>query len=570
MGNSTKKATLLRSLNTVQRKAVEHTEGPSLILAGAGSGKTRVLTHKIAYLIQRKGVNPGNILAMTFTNKAAKEMRERISELLHGELRGLWIGTFHSNFARILRKDCVKIGYTPNFVIYDEADQLSLLKTVINELEIIGAQNLNPKQIQSYIKFVKNSSISLEEFKLHNQVLTNQVFYDIFTRYNSKLQRNNAMDFEDLLGKSHELFRLFPSVLSYYQKLFQYILVDEYQDTNRVQYNLIKLLGEKHRNISVVGDDDQSIYRWRGAEIRNILDFEQDFPDCKIFRLEQNYRSTANILRTAHSIIRNNLHRMEKELWTQKADGEKITLKVVDTSRDEANYVVQKIEEEIQNHSRNFSDFALLFRINAQSRALEDALRNRGINYVIVGGIRFYERKEIKDILAYLKLLVNPNDSVSLKRIINFPVRGIGKTTIERLEQFSAQKDVPLIECLSRAEEIPSLQKSKILTLKNLGVFLQRYIDLKEQLSPAELASSLINELGILTLLKNEGTEEAATRLENIKELINGIEEFIKSNPELTLEHYLESVALITSVDNWDRTFNAVSLLTLHSAKGLE
>ncbi|NOZ63017.1 MAG: UvrD-helicase domain-containing protein [Calditrichaeota bacterium] len=570
MGNKEKQTTLLRNLNSVQRKAVEHTNGPSLILAGAGSGKTRVLTHKIAYLIERKGINPGNILAMTFTNKAAREMKERISALLNGELRGLWIGTFHSNFARILRKDCSKIGYTPSFVIYDEADQLSLVKSVINELEIINAQNLKPKQIQSYIKIIKNSSISLEEFKLRNPALSNEVFYDIFNRYNNRLLQNNAMDFEDLLGKSHELFRLFPTVLSHYQELFHYILVDEYQDTNRIQYKLIKLLGEKHRNISVVGDDDQSIYRWRGAEIRNILDFEKDFPDCKIFRLEQNYRSTANILHIAHSIIRNNYNRMDKELWTKKGEGEKITLKIVNNASDEANYVVMKIEEEMQKNHHNFSDFAVLFRINAQSRALEDALRSRGINYIIVGGIRFYERKEIKDVLAYLKLLANPQDSVSLKRIINYPARGIGKTTIERLEEFCAQKNISLFNCLLKAHEVGSLQKSKVSTLKQLGEFLQRYVSLKEQLSPSELTSALIDELGILLALKAEGTEEAATRMENIKELINGIKEFSKQNSELTLEHYLESVALITSVDNWDRSVNAVSLLTLHSAKGLE
>ncbi len=570
MVKNKKQIAILRNLNSVQRQAVEYTEGPSLILAGAGSGKTRVLTHKIAYLIERKNVNPENILAMTFTNKAAKEMKERISSLLNGELRGLWIGTFHSNFARILRKDCSKIGYSSSFVIYDEADQLSLIKSILNEMDIIKGQNIKPKQIQSYIKFIKNSSISLEEFRLKNPTLSNEVFYDIFNRYSERLIENNAMDFEDLLVKTYELFRLFPSVLNYYQNLFRYLLVDEYQDTNRIQYQLIKMLAEKHRNISVVGDDDQSIYRWRGAEIRNILDFEKDFAECKVFRLEQNYRSTSNILKAAHSIIVHNRNRMEKELWTQKNDGEKITVKVTDSSYEEAYYVVQKIEEEMQKNHRNFSDFAILFRTNAQSRALEDALRNTGISYIIIGGIRFYERKEIKDILAYLKLLVNPQDSVSLKRIINYPTRGIGKTTIEHLERFSFQNNISLFDTLLRADEVTSINKTKALKIKQFGKLLSRYMQLKEELSPAELTSALIDELGILAELKAEGTEEAATKMENIKELVNGIREFSKQYEEQKLENYLESVALITSVDNWDRTVNAVSLLTLHSAKGLE
>lgn len=565
-----KQLTILRGLNSVQKEAVLHTEGPSLILAGAGSGKTRVLTHKIAYLIKKKGVSPDNILAMTFTNKAANEMKERISQLLSGNIKGLWIGTFHSNFARILRKNCEKIGYSQNFVIYDEADSLSVIKTVLNEMQDFVRKTVEPKRILAYIKFIKNSAISLEDFRLRRSDLTSELVTDIYRRYNARLKENGAMDFEDLLGNCYDLFSLFPDVLGYYQNLFKYILVDEYQDTNRIQYLVLKLLAAKHGNITVVGDDDQSIYRWRGAEIRNILDFEADFPKCKIFRLEQNYRSTQNILNVANSIIVHNRNRMEKELWTKKEDGEKITLKITDTSASEAEYVVQKIQEEIQKNNRNFSDFAVLFRINAQSRALEEALQSYGINYVVVGGIRFYERKEIKDILAYLRVLVNPDDSVSLKRIINFPARGIGKATIDKLEQFASREKISLFDAIEMVDKISSLQKSKIAKLKTLHQVLNRYRKLGDELSPAEIASALIDEIGIFKILKEENTEDSISRMDNIKELLNGIKEFSIRFPNQKLENYLENVALITSVDNWDRSVNAVSLLTLHSAKGLE
>lgn len=563
---------LLRNLNSVQRQAVEKIDGPNLILAGAGSGKTRVLTNKIAYLIQRKKVKPENILAMTFTNKAANEMKERVETLLNEDVKGLWIGTFHSLFARILRRKCDNLGYSANFIIYDESDQLSMIKSVLTEINIPASQAIEPRQIRSKIKYLKNSNIPPEKFKLYSDSFSDDVFQQIFQIYQTRLQQNNAMDFEDLLLKSIDLFKLFPSILEYYQNLFHYILVDEYQDTNRLQYELIKLLGQKHRNISVVGDDDQSIYRWRGAEIRNILDFEHDYPDCSIFKLEQNYRSTGNILTVAHSIISHNRNRMEKELWTKKELGDRVTFMLANDAHDEAAKIVQKIEEEIQEKELNFTDFAVLYRTNAQSRAIEEVLKNRGITYIVVGGIRFYERKEIKDVLSYLRVLVNPNDSVSLKRIINYPARGIGDATVKKLEEFSKNNKLTLFESLSQAERIDSIGSKTKNIFIHFHNLIQKYINLQKEgtLTISELVATLIGELEIISVLKQEGTFEAQNRIDNIRELLNGITEFIAENPHLSLEHYLENITLITDVDNWDSKTNAVSLLTIHSAKGLE
>ncbi len=563
---------LLKNLNSVQRQAVEKIEGPNLILAGAGSGKTRVLTHKIAYLIQRKKVKPENILAMTFTNKAANEMKDRVEALLKGSVKGLWIGTFHSLFSRILRIDCDKLGYTSSFVIYDESDQLSMIKSVLSEFNIPSPQAIEPRKIRSRIKYLKNSNIPPEKFKFYIENLSDELFHQIFHNYNVRLQQNNAMDFEDLLLRSIDLFKLFPSILDYYQNKFHYILVDEYQDTNRLQYELIKLLGQKHRNISVVGDDDQSIYRWRGAEIRNILDYEKDYPDCTVFKLEQNYRSTSNILTTAHSIISHNRHRMKKELWTKKELGDKVTFMAADDAHDEAIKIVQKIEQEIGEKELNFSDFAILYRTNAQSRAIEEVLKNRGIGYVIVGGIRFYERKEIKDVLAYLRLLVSPSDSISLKRIINYPARKIGDATIKKLEEYGRKNNLTLFETLSHIDKIESIGAKTKASLVDFNNLIKKYRSLKEEetITIIELVASLIGELDLIAIFKQEGTFEAQNRIENIQELINGISEFISENPHLSLEHYLENIALVTDVDAWETKSNAVSLLTLHSAKGLE
>ena len=563
---------LLRNLNSVQRQAVEKIGGPNLILAGAGSGKTRVLTHKIAYLIRRKKVKPENILAMTFTNKAANEMKDRVEALLKGEVKGLWIGTFHSLFARILRRNSDKLGYTSSFVIYDESDQMALIKSVLSEFNISKTQPVDARKIRSKIKYLKNANIPPEKFKFYIEDLSDELLHQIFQTYQARLQQNNAMDFEDLLLKSVELFKLFPSILDYYQNKFHYILVDEYQDTNRLQYELIKLLGQKHHNVSVVGDDDQSIYRWRGAEIRNILDFEQDYPDCTVFKLEQNYRSSSNILTVAHSIISHNRNRMEKELWTKKELGDRVTFMLADSAYDEAYKIVHKIEQEIGEKDLNFSDFAILYRTNAQSRAIEEVLKNRGIGYIIVGGIRFYERKEIKDVLAYLRVLVNPNDSVSLKRIINYPARKIGNATIKKLEDYGRKNNITLFETLSHIDKIDSIGAKTKASLVDFNNLIKKYSSLKaeETFTISELVATLIGELDLIAIFKQEGTFEAQNRIDNLRELISGISEFISENPHLSLEHYLENIALVTDVDNWDNKNNAVSLLTLHSAKGLE
>ncbi len=563
---------LLRNLNTVQRQAVEKIDGPNLILAGAGSGKTRVLTHKIAYLIKRKKVSPENILAMTFTNKAANEMKDRVEALLEDTIRGLWIGTFHSIFARILRSNCEKLGYGSNFVIYDESDQLSLIRSVLADFNLSSSLAAEPKTIRSRIKKLKNASIPPEKFNLYSSSFGDDVFLQIYQTYQARLLQNNAMDFEDLLLRSKDLFTLFPLTLNYYQNQFHYLLVDEYQDTNRLQYELIKLIGQKHKNISVVGDDDQSIYRWRGAEIRNILDFESDYSDCAIFKLEQNYRSTSNILAVAHSIISHNRNRMEKELWTKKELGERATFMLAFNAHDEATQIVQKIEEEIQAKELNFFDFAILYRTNAQSRAIEEILRSRGINYAVVGGTKFYDRKEIKDVLAYLRVLVNPNDSINLKRIINYPARGIGNTTVKKLEEFANANNLSLFESLSHLDKINSIGTKTINNLFNFYNLIQKYSNLNKEgiLTVNELVATLIGELEIISILKQEGSFEAQNKIENIRELLNGINEFLLENPQLGLVHYLENIALVSDVDNWDSKANSVSLLTLHSAKGLE
>ncbi len=561
---------MLRTLNAVQKQAVEKFNGPNLILAGAGSGKTRVLTHKIAYLIKRKNVPPYHILAMTFTNKAAREMKNRVEALLKGEVTDLWIGTFHSIFAKILRRECEKLGYQKNFVIYDESDQLSLIKSIIAESERDDAKTINPKKVQSRIKRLKNSTILRPELMPSPENSEDEIIQTIFFAYVNQLMFNNAMDFEDLLLKSIELFSNFPLVLQYYQKKFNYILVDEYQDTNRSQYELIKFLVREHRNISVVGDDDQSIYRWRGAEVRNILDFESDFPECSVFRMEQNYRSTSTILEIAHSIIRHNINRMDKQLWTKNNTGDKVSLFIANDASGEAFEIVRHIEKEIQQNQRNFCDFAILYRTNAQSRALEEVFRFKSISYVVIGGVRFYERKEIKDVLAYLKVLVNPNDSVSLKRIINYPARGIGDTTLHKIEQFCIKNEINFYNGLERIHEIGTIAKRTQNKISDFLNLIKKYKKLKTTIDVAELIAAMVDELGIINLFKDEDTVESKSRIENIRELITGINEFLENNPNWDLEHYLENVALITDVDNWDTSKNSVSMLTLHSAKGLE
>jgi DNA helicase-2/ATP-dependent DNA helicase PcrA len=552
-------------------------DGPALVLAGAGSGKTRVLTHRIAYLIERGAVRPDNILAATFTNKAAQEMHERLSRLISVGLSrhhhdGLWVGTFHSLCARMLRQNADRLGFSRQFSIYDSEDQLGLIRQIISDLDI-SFPNLTPGNIHYRISRAKNGQglIAGDGDK------RDEIIAQVYAHYQKRLRENNAMDFDDLLLYPLELFRQYPDVLASYTNRFRYVLVDEFQDTNRTQYVFLQALASRSRNVFAVGDDDQSIYRWRGAEVRNIIDFEQDFPDCKIFRLEQNYRSTSNILDAAHSVIARNRQRLPKKLWTQREAGEPVALLEADNEFHEAQIILDKISEEISyhngartgsaSHSHTFKDFAILYRTNAQSRVIEDALRRAGIPYVIVGGLRFYERKEVKDVLAYMRLATNPADSVSLRRIINYPLRGIGDATIKKLEEFARGNNLALLHALNRVGEIATIKAGLRNKVLEFYEFINRYASLKTELSLLEWASALVDATGIVRLLKSESAQE---RIDNVRELLNSVNEFTKQVPNATIEGYLERVSLVTDIDAWDEKSNAVTLMTLHSAKGLE
>ena len=561
---------LTADLNDAQSQAVTKTDGPVLILAGAGSGKTRVLTYRIAWLLANGLAEPREILAMTFTNKAAGEMRERVRKLVPEMLSGMWIGTFHSLFARLLRREAERINYAANFAIYDDDDQNSLIKSVLNDLKI-SVNDFPPRMIAYKISSAKNAFILPEEFTRMATTRQDQIIATIYSAYQIRLRENNAMDFDDLLIKPIQLFQAYPLVLEHYQERFRYILVDEYQDTNHAQYVALRMLAARHRNICVVGDDDQSIYRWRGAEIRNILDFESDYPDCAKFRLEQNYRSTRNILAVAHSVVRNNRQRHEKKLWTEKSAGDLITLLEVEDDLEEARTVVNKLALEMRANHMDFQDIAVLYRTNAQSRVLEEALRRENIPYIIVGGVKFYERKEVKDVIAYLRLLSNPADTISLRRIINYPARGIGETTLGRIEAYAQEKKISIFAATGQIQQIAGIAARTAEQVASFHALMNKYTSLRTEISPAELAASLVNELGILREFKQEGTIEALSRAENVRELLLAIAEFSSSaGDEASLDSFLENVALTTDLDNWDDRANAVTLMTLHSAKGLE
>jgi DNA helicase-2/ATP-dependent DNA helicase PcrA len=559
----------LKDLNKEQREAVKWINGPVLILAGPGSGKTRVLTYKIAYLLSL-GVKPYEILALTFTNKAANEMKERAFNLVGDPAKNVTIGTFHSVFAKILRVEAEKLGYTKNFTIYDQDDSLSLIKNLIKELNF-SEDSINAGIVQSKISNAKNALITPDGYlSMAENQFELKVAY-IYKAYQTALFQRNAMDFDDLLVKAVELFVNFQDVLEKYQSRFKYILVDEYQDTNRVQYILLKMLAQKHRNLCVIGDDAQSIYSWRGAEIRNIIDFKSDFPDCKIFKLEQNYRSTKKILRAADSVIKNNTEQILKNLWTDNNEGEPIVVVECKDERDEAERVVHFIKEEIRKNKYNLRDFVILYRTNAQSRSFEDELRRERLPYTIVGSIAFYKRKEVKDILAYLRLIVNPKDDESFLRVINFPSRGIGEATIDRVRAFASVKGISLFEAISRSNSIPGLTDRARKNLFNFYLLIQKYIDLKDKISAGELSRALIDDLGLIRLYKEDGSPEALQRIENIEELLSAITEFSNENPEKNaLEKFLEEVSLISDIDTWENKRDTITLMTLHSAKGLE
>jgi DNA helicase II / ATP-dependent DNA helicase PcrA len=558
----------LDELNPEQQKAVKAVDGPVMIIAGAGSGKTRVLTFRAAHLIDLR-VRPESILALTFTNKAANEMKSRIVSLVGDSSRQLWMGTFHSVFARILRFEAERIGYTRSFTIYDSDDSLTLIRGIMNSLSISG-QQFSPQGIRSRISMAKNSLSSPRAMMDGGADPLTERTAKVFEEYERRLKKSNAMDFDDLLLKPLEVFAKFPDVLERYQYRFKYLMVDEYQDTNRVQYRLIKELAKLHRNVCVVGDDAQSIYSFRGADIRNILDFEKDYADCKVFRLEQNYRSTGTILAAADSIIRRNIDQIPKKLWTENGPGEPVTVHTCADDRDEGYRVVAKVQEESLKKKLDLKDFAVLYRTNAQSRSIEDALRRSGIPYVIVGGVAFYKRKEIKDVLAYLAVIVNPADTESLQRIINVPGRGIGDTSVTKLRAAAAEHGLSLYDLLAskHLEGLLSARTEK--AAREFRALLGRYVARKDEMSVGELSRALVDEIGVLSALKEENTPEALVRIENIQELVSALSEFAARGEEVGLEDFLQEVSLVSDVDQADFGRNAVTLMTLHAAKGLE
>ena len=556
-------------LNEMQRKAVLKTEGPVLILAGAGSGKTRVITNRIAYLIEECGVNPWNIMAITFTNKAAGEMRERVDDMVGFGSESIWVSTFHSTCVKILRRYIDRIGYDNSFTIYDTDDQKSVMKDICKRLQI-DTKNLKEKTILGYISSAKNEMVSPERYMKINQSDYHMTkVAQAYKEYQETLKKNNALDFDDLLVLAVELFRNCPDVLDYYQERFKYIMVDEYQDTNTVQFELISLLADKYKNLCVVGDDDQSIYKFRGANIRNILDFERVFPDTAVIKLEQNYRSTGNILDAANEVIKNNKGRKDKKLWTDKEDGELISLKTFDNGFMEAEFIARDIRDGVEAGDVTYNDCACLYRTNAQSRLIEEKLIQNNIPYKLIGGVNFYQRKEVKDMLAYLKTIDNGRDDVAVKRIINIPKRGIGATTLGRVEDYALSNNLSFFEALMDCERIPGLGKavSKINEFVNF-IRVQRsklgYNSLKE------ILESIMEDTGYINELKTENTEEALSRIENVEELLTKVVTYEESTDEPTLAGFLEEVALIADIDSLENSSDYVVLMTIHSAKGLE
>ncbi len=568
----------LKNLNKSQLESTLQTDGPMIVIAGAGSGKTRVLTFKIAYLMT-KGVDPFNILSLTFTNKAAREMKDRIGQIVGEEARNLWMGTFHSVFARILRIEAHKIGYTSSFTIYDTDDSQKLVGRIIKELNL-DKDNYKHKQIFSRISSMKNNFISAEKY-LHNDelLLSDKIsnrpsFVQIYKEYVDRCFKAGAMDFDDLLLKTNELLTKYPETLAKYQNIFKYILVDEYQDTNHSQYLIIRALSDKFQNICVVGDDAQSIYSFRGANINNILNFQKDFPDAKLFRLEQNYRSTKNIVNAANSIIENNQKRLKKNVWTENESGEKISVNKLLTDGEEGRFVASSIfETKMQNQLKN-NDFAILYRTNAQSRSFEDALRKKNIPYRVYGGLSFYQRKEIKDVLAYLRLLINEGDEQAFKRIINFPARGIGQTTLNKITIEAKKHNVSdyifIKQYIKSTEVFNNSTRSKLL---DFVIMIESLKVKTDSLNVFDVAKEVLRQSGLYSLYKNDESLEGVNRIQNIEELLNGIKDFVDNQEveDKSVPSFLQNVALATDQDNDDDSDkNKVSLMTIHLAKGLE
>jgi len=558
------------SLNPSQKEAVDQLDGPLLVLAGAGSGKTRVLTYRIANILQKGAARPHEILAVTFTNKAAREMQRRIESIISSTSRGMWIGTFHSICARILRMEAQELGYDSNFTIYDVDDQIRLLQNVMAGLNI-STQTLKPRQVQYRISDAKNKMITPERFDKMAMDYTDRRISQVFYAYEEAKRRNNAFDFDDLLIKPLDVFTRHPQILERYQTRFKYILVDEYQDTNKAQYYFVKQLSAKHRNLCVVGDEDQSIYRWRGADIENILNFGKDYPEATTVRLEQNYRSTTNILEAANAVVANNENRLGKELWSKRENGDEIQINRCADEASEASQIVEIIRSEVRSHNYNYNDFAVLYRTNAQSRAMEDRLRRANIPYTIVGGTKFYDRKEVKDILAYLRVLVNPLDGVALRRIINFPPRGIGNVTQQHIDDYATEKGISLFHATEEAANITTLSAT---ARTKIQAFADRLLQLQKKLLTDNayiIAQEVAQVFGLRAHYEKSTLVEDESRLENVNELLNSIAAFVENEgEEATLGKYLEDVALLTDVDRWDPDHQAITLMTLHSAKGLE
>lgn len=560
---------ILDSLNPQQQEAVLQTEGPVLILAGAGSGKTRVLTHRIAYLIEEQEVNPWNIMAITFTNKAAGEMRERVDKIVGYGSESVWVSTFHSSCVRILRRHIDQIGYTGNFTIYDTDDQKSVMKDICRRLQIdtkvykeralLNAISRAKDELMGPDEFLRNSSGDIHEQRIAK----------VYREYQEQLHKNNALDFDDLIMKTVELFRACPDVLDQYQERFRYIMVDEYQDTNTAQFQLISLLAAKYRNLCVVGDDDQSIYKFRGANIGNILGFERVFEEAVVIRLEQNYRSTKNILQAANEVIRNNMERKKKTLWTENKEGSLVHFKQFLNGYEEAEYVAGKISKDVRTGKCNYSDCAILYRTNAQSRMFEEKFLMANIPYKIVGGINFYARKEIKDLLAYLKTVDNAVDDLAVRRIINIPKRGIGATSIVRVEEHAQKRGLSFYDALREADEIEKIGRAAS-KIAPFVTFIQSLRSKVGYISVSELLDEIIEETGYVKELEAEDTDEARARIENIDELISKVVAYEEDTQHPTLSGFLEEVALVADIDTVDENQDRVLLMTLHSAKGLE
>ena len=559
---------ILSGLNPEQQEAVQATEGPVMIIAGPGSGKTRTLTHRIAYLLATGKARPHEIIALTFTNKAAREMRQRVQQLVGDQTRGMWVGTFHASFARLLRMDGDKIGYSKDFSIYDTDDSTKIVKREMERLNLNG-DSVRPRSIQRMISSAKTQMVGPQAYKKMARGQNQETAAQVYPGYEKALRRANAMDFDDLLLKPLRLFDEHPEVLQKYQQRWQYLHIDEYQDTNPTQYRLARQLAADHKNLCVVGDDAQSIYGFRGADITNILSFERDYPNATTVRLERNYRSTKTILRLADSIIEHNENQLEKSLWTDNDAGEHISVMEALSEKDEAQKIERRIRDLHAREGRSYNDFAVLYRTNAQSRALEEALRKENVPYQVIGGTSFYDRKEIKDVLAYLKLVVNPNDTASVERVINYPRRGIGRKTQERLRTYAQQHGLSLWQAVEQAEAVDTLGTRAVNAVVSFRDLIARYMVRVDRTPADELAKDLVQDAGILDDLRQEHTRENLIRWENVQELLSAVAEYVASDEEATLSTFLQDVALLTDQDQ-ETDADQVTLMTLHASKGLE